>query len=52
MAEPRTIVFATVDGFEVLVTLWPDGPVQVALRPEGQRSWGPPLEQRAEVASS
>lgn len=34
------------DGVDVLVHVWPDGSVEVALRPGWQRrgtSWGPPV---------
>jgi hypothetical protein len=53
-----TFVFADDDGNEYLVTFYfTDSPAigtigmraTLALRPKGQRSWGPPLQMRRQV---
>lgn len=42
VGETRTLVYGTFDG-QVLVTIWPDGSIDVATRSESSGIWGPPL---------
>jgi hypothetical protein len=42
-AVTRTVIAERKDGFQVLVTLWVSGEIEVALRQDNGSVWGPPL---------
>jgi hypothetical protein len=42
--EPRTITFTREDGSQVLVTLWPEGVIELAERPHQGAVWGPSID--------